>query len=138
MLRQQLAARFAALPGVADVALGRSVPMDDDYGGIGLKLREASRPEASELTIAIDYPISPGYIRTMGIPLLAGREFTPSDGPDAPSVAMIDEKLAKRSFPGQDPLGRWISNLSGTRAFQIVGVAKHVVHFGTGQPERTP
>ncbi|TMA88580.1 MAG: ABC transporter permease [Deltaproteobacteria bacterium] len=138
VFRQQLATRFAALPGVSEVALGRSVPMDDDYGGIGLKLREAPRPEPGELTIAVYYPISPGYIKSMGIALLAGREFTPSDGLDAPSVAIIDETLASRFFPRQDPLGRWISNTSGTRAFQIVGVAKHVVHFGTGQPERTP
>ena len=80
VLRQQLATRFAALPGVVEVALGRSVPMDDDYGGIGLKLREAPRPEPGELTIAVYYPISPGYIKSMGIALLAGREFTPSDG----------------------------------------------------------
>jgi putative ABC transport system permease protein len=138
VLREHLATRFAALPGVAMAALGRSVPMDDDYGQMGLKLREAPRPEPGELIIAVYYPISPGYITTMGIPLLAGREFIPSDGPNAPGVALIDEMLSSRLFPGQDPIGRSISNISGTRVFQVVGVVKHVVHFGIGHPEGTP
>jgi len=138
LLRQQLTSRFSSLPGVASMALGRSVPMDDDYGMTGVKVREAPRPQDSDLTISVYFPVSPGYLKTLGIPLLSGREFTAADGPSAPGVAMIDEMLANHLFPNQNPIDRWVSNISGSRAFQVVGVVKHVVHFGPGQTETTP
>jgi putative ABC transport system permease protein len=137
-LREKLTVRFSSLPGIASVALGRSVPMDDDYGMTAVKLREAPRPQDRDLTIVVYFPTSPGYMRTMGIPVLSGRDFAVSDSFGAPGVTIIDDVLAKRLFGSEEPVGRWLSNISGSRAFQVVGIVKHVVHFGPGQAETSP
>jgi putative ABC transport system permease protein len=135
---ERLGDRLRALPGVRDVGLGRQVPMDDDNFESGVKRREDPPPEPKDLRYAVFYPIYPGYLAAMRIPLLAGRDLAPSDGPNAEKVALVDEELAKRFFPGEDPLGRWISSISGKREYRIVGVVKHVLHFGPGQREETP
>jgi ABC-type antimicrobial peptide transport system permease subunit len=65
----------------------------------------------------------------MGIPLLRGRVFDESDGPDAPHVAVISESLAKTKWPDQDPIGRFVQfgNMDGDRrGFRIVGIVGDV------------
>ena len=57
--------------------------------------------------------MTPGYFRTLGIPLLAGRDFTLADGPGAPAVMVVDETLADRFWPGESPLGRRLRLLRG-------------------------
>jgi putative ABC transport system permease protein len=72
---------------------------------------------------------SAGYFRAMGIPLLRGRLFEPSDGPDSTSVALVSESFANKQWPGQDPLGRKIEfgNMDlDLRPFTIVGVVGDV------------
>jgi putative ABC transport system permease protein len=65
------------------------------------------------------YPVSPGIFRAMGLRLLRGRFIDEHDGPDAPLVAVINETMAKRHFPGEDPVGRQINF---ERLTTIVGV----------------
>jgi putative ABC transport system permease protein len=72
---------------------------------------------------------SAGYFRAMGIPLLRGRLFEASDGPDSPSVAVVSQSFASRQWPGQDPLGKKIEfgNMDmDLRPFTIVGVVGDV------------
>src|SRR5262249_15446704 len=66
-------------------------------------------------------PVSPGYFRTIGVPILRGREFGRSDGPGAPLVAVVNEAFAARHFPGEDPVGRRIRVARASR--EIVGRA---------------
>jgi putative ABC transport system permease protein len=72
--------------------------------------------------------------RVLEIPVLRGRSFTAQDGPDAPAVAVINESMARRYFPGEDPIGRRIS-VRGTREGkpfwqQIVGVVRDIHQRG--------
>jgi putative ABC transport system permease protein len=69
--------------------------------------------------------VQPGYFATMKIPMLRGRDFTAHDLAGATSVAIINEALAKRDFPGEDPIGRRIS-VSNNTWLTIVGVVKNV------------
>jgi putative ABC transport system permease protein len=72
---------------------------------------------------------SAGYFRVMGIPLLRGRLFDSSDGPDAPQVAVVSDSFARKQWPGQDPLGKLVEfgNMDGDlRPFTIVGVVGDV------------
>ena len=74
----------------------------------------------------------------MGIPLIRGRLFEVSDGPDAPHVAVISESLAKTKWPGQDPIGRFVQfgNMDGDlRGFRIVGIVGDVREIS---PEALP
>jgi predicted permease len=71
--------------------------------------------------------VSPGFLRTMGTPLLAGRDFTDADRAGAPFVALVNETAASRLFPGVDPIGQVYSDLSPDReriAVQVVGLVK--------------
>jgi putative ABC transport system permease protein len=73
---------------------------------------------------------SPHYFRTMGIPLLKGREFDEHDSPNAPRVAIINEACARLAFPSEDPLGKLIENFGpNNEKLQIVGVVGNVRHL---------
>ena len=99
------------------------------------KLTDAAKPRFG----MADYRIaSEGYFAAMGIPLIRGRLFEPSDGPDAPHVAVISESLARTKWPGQDPLGRFVQfgNMDGDlRGFRIVGIVGDVRELS---PESLP
>jgi putative ABC transport system permease protein len=66
--------------------------------------------------------VGPDYFRTMGIPLVRGREFNAQDRPGAPGVAIINEALAKRFWPGRDPIGRRL--IVGDAHLEVVGVVR--------------
>lgn len=71
--------------------------------------------------------VSPNYFHTMGIPLLKGRDFTDADKEDSPHVAIVGESLAKKYWPGQDPIGKKIKISAPDSKFpwmEIVGVVK--------------
>lgn len=75
--------------------------------------------------------VTPGYFRTMGIPMGAGRDIDARDMYDAPFVALINEALAKQSFPNQDPVGHQIyCGLDSLKPMTIVGVVGNVRQFG--------
>jgi predicted permease len=81
------------------------------------------------VTSAILYIVTPDYSGVMQVPLRRGRFFTDHDNLASPPVVVIDEVLARRVFPGQDPVGREIS-LIVLGSFRIVGVVGHVKQWG--------
>jgi predicted permease len=74
----------------------------------------------------------PGYFETMGIALLAGRPFSPQDAGEIPTVAVVNEELVRRMFPGEAPLGRHLTAaVRGNRVdLEIVGVARNTTQQG--------
>jgi putative ABC transport system permease protein len=96
---------------------------------LGIEI-EGQQPVPGKRGIMVNVTdVGPGYFQTMGTPLLRGREFSPLDGPDAPRIAIINEAMAKRFWPGQDPIGRHL-NMKGPQgppsreSYEIVGVVK--------------
>jgi putative ABC transport system permease protein len=81
----------------------------------------------------------PGFFHTMRIPLIAGREFAPTDTRDAPSVVIVDEALARAHWPGQNPIGKRINANAPQGQWQtVVGVVGHVHKSGPqsdGEPQ---
>src|SRR5262249_53994204 len=73
----------------------------------------------------------PGFFRSAGIALLSGRDFTESDDPSHPNVVVVDETLARREWPGQNPLGKRLTATfihSGSfdpMVAEVVGVVRH-------------
>ena len=77
--------------------------------------------------------VTPGAFAALGVPLKRGRDFNDGDTYDAPFTAVINEALARKSFPGQDPLGRLIyCGLDSLKFMKIVGVVGDVRQYGPG------
>ncbi len=131
---EQVLERAAALPGVVSAGIGMSLPpnqltITDNY------LIEGQTPKSgtSEAAVPLMF-VDGGYFTTLGIPLLRGRMFAVSDGPDAPLVAIINAAMAARHFAGQDPIGKRI-RIGGperpeNRWLEIVGVVGDVHYSG--------
>jgi putative ABC transport system permease protein len=72
------------------------------------------------------YTVSPDYFQTMGIALIKGRLFTAEDTRDSQQVIVIDEALAQKYFPNEDPIGKRLKHGPTTPSLEIVGVVRHV------------
>ncbi len=104
---QEALERIQALPGVQTASLSDFLPL-----GIGKPAIILDRgPERGEDRIVTWSHISPNYFQTIGMQLRAGRAFTAQDGAEAPKVAIINEKLARVIFPGEDPIGQRVGLL---------------------------
>jgi predicted permease len=79
---------------------------------------------------------SPDYFRTLAIPLHAGRTFTSADGADAPPVAIVDEALARLTWPGKSAIGQRVREGEGSPWSTVVGVVGHVHHTGLDNPSQ--
>ena len=126
---QQLLERTAAVPGVQSAAITSVVPLGENDSEIPFWPGTGPQPPEDRTTSSMFYIVTPDYPRVMQIPLLRGRFFTGRDNMAAPPVVVIDDVLAKRLFPGQDPVGRQFS-LMVLGPVRIVGVVGHVKHWG--------
>jgi ABC-type antimicrobial peptide transport system permease subunit len=118
-----LHARFAAMPGVTSVAESFVVPLI--YGGLPTKVLDAPGFEsASDDQVEVaSFSVAPRYFETLGIALVAGRDFNDRDVLGSPRVAVISEHLAHDFFPGRTPIGQTIGFRDGDgRDMTIVGV----------------
>jgi len=119
-VQEQMLARLATLPGVAQAAIASHLPLSDERQ-IGFHLEHAA---AGDSHWADNSLISPGYFRAMGISLLKGRDFTWQDRRDSTPVAIVNETFVRQNLPRQNPLGerfQW-----GTKLFTIIGVVADV------------
>jgi predicted permease len=123
--------RIAELPGVRSVAANTNLPLDgfvltgQRFRLPGVALSPSDRPSAACNLI------DSGYLRALGIPLVRGREFDTRDRDESPPVAVVSSSLARRYFPGEDPIGRKLivatpGNAAIEVAREIVGVAADV------------
>ena len=126
-LRQERQFKAVAISnhGVLD---GRTSLMSLDKGDLG----------STEDHVTVEtYSVAPGYLEAMGIPLLAGREFNDRDVKSSPRVVLINQALARRFFPGQDPVGK-TANLGSKPEdnYQIVGVTADIRDIHLDQAAR--
>ncbi len=122
--------RLHLLPGVQSAALGMIVPMGQGgfqlgpiYGG-AISPEKPLHPDSN--------PVSEGYFRTMAIPLLAGREFQPTDGMNSRPVVIINETLARTLWPEADAVGKVLSRNQpgGSKEFEVIGIARDIRYRG--------
>jgi predicted permease len=130
--------RISAIPGVESAALTTGVPLGrtslERFVVPGLDVTTPDR-----MPVAQTQWVGDGYHRTLGIPLRAGRAFTPADREGTVRVAIVDETFARAYFSGSDPAaaigGRLRIEDEGEGWREIVGVAAHVAHGG---PDEVP
>jgi predicted permease len=131
----ELQTKLAALPGVRSVGAVAGLPLTGRRFNISFTVD--GRPEvppAQQPTMEVRIA-TPGYFRTIGIPVLRGRAFAESDGPDAPQVVVLSESAVRRFFPGEEPIGRTIrlglGRGRGRKAGgEVVGVVGDVKELG--------
>ncbi len=130
---QAVEQRIATLPGVQAVAVTMAVPPDR------LVMTNPARPAGRPVAPGEDVPaveellVSADYFRTMGITLREGRSFTPADNNDAPLVAIVNEELARRFFPGRSAIGEQLvlgDPDPSSPGHVIVGIAANVKYQG--------
>ncbi|HKE27219.1 MAG TPA: ABC transporter permease [Bryobacteraceae bacterium] len=123
------------IPGIQSAGLADVLPLgqlnDREYFAI------ENRPLPQGQSLVADFRrISPRYLNTMGIPLLRGRMLSDHDVPEAPPVVLIDETLAHRYWPHEDPIGRRMRLWGIYR--EVVGIVGPVHHYGLEKrPEPT-
>jgi len=133
----RLQTSLEAIPGVESVALASTIPMMGaarlSYALDGATpVDEQSRPALSAVTIG------PGYFRTLGAAVLSGRDFNDADGFSAPRVAIVNQRFARRFWPGEDPLGKRFRLFSGNTPeawLTVVGVVSNILQSDMARPE---
>ncbi len=134
---KKLLEHVEAEPGVLSAAISSGYPLEPELISAG--------PNGSSTTLQVegrllqpgeappttsDAAASPGYFRTLGIPLLAGREFADTDDKKAPNVTIINESVKRRLWPNEDPIGKRVSFDDGETWTTVVGIVGDVREFG--------
>jgi putative ABC transport system permease protein len=115
------------VPGVETAALTSQLPLSGDFDQFGVHFESGAAPPTEDDQGAFRYAVSPGYLAALKIPLLGGRGLDERDVAAAPRAVLISDSLARRRFPGRDPIGQplRIGGDSGP-PFTIVGVVADV------------
>jgi predicted permease len=129
----ELLSRVAAVPGVRSAAVANWIPLTMQGDTFGISIEGRPDPGAQEMPDVVTRVVSFGYFDTMGIELLRGRSFDArQDRADSAPVAIISETMARRLWPGEDPLGKRIRPGGADpdeEWITVVGVAEDVRQF---------
>ena len=140
--RREVITNIKAIPSVDSAAFTLSLPIEGSQWGSVFIVGDQPVPERTQIPHAAFNPISPEYIKTMRIPLLKGRLFTEADAEKSQPVVLINETMARRFWPTENPIGKrvkqgwpeWTTEQSPWR--EVVGVVGDVKLDGV--IERTP
>src|SRR5262249_42460847 len=123
-LYERLQQELSAVPGVESVSMSELGALSGNEWGITMKVDGYEPKEGENMNISVD-GVGPRYFATMGIPLVAGREFTNQDSKGAAKVAIVNETMAKYFFGNESAIGRRLAiGRSSPADIEIVGVAK--------------
>src|SRR4051794_2506167 len=115
--------------GVEAVAIADGVPLGGNNTSTPYARVDGNPPPVNQRPLGKNNSISPGYLKTFGIPLLAGRDFDERDGVDKPPVVLISKSAGAKLYPGEDPIGKrmYFGTDNGTGLIaEIVGVVGDV------------
>jgi putative ABC transport system permease protein len=149
---KQLLEKIRSIPGVEHVCIASGLPLAGGGSESSVFAEGQAKPEPGNATVGQFINVNDDYFRTMGIPLLKGRFFTEQDVEGAKPVAIIDETMAQKFWPNEDPIGkrfafetRALPNSQGQGTGQkefdplwreVIGVVGHTKHYGLDAPSR--
>lgn len=131
----QVLQSIRALPGIESAGVIDSIPLDN--GGSVQPVQLEGHPvqamaDQPEVSVRL---VSPGYLRAMHIPLLRGRDFNEQDNADNPATVLINQAMAKRLWPNEDPLGRHVTMyFFPDKVREVVGIVGDVKDEGLNKP----
>lgn len=133
---KQVVERAGSAPGVSSAALTSLIPMMPGDFDSDTILPEGFQPPKDKAEFPMfKYTIDEHFFDTMGIPLVRGRGFLASDGAQAPKVAIVNERVAKKYWPNQDPIGkRFHLGAASGPWVQVIGVAKMSKYIWIAEP----
>ena len=129
-------ARIEALPGVTSAAtVSPTLPFTFNFNQTEMRIDNRTYPEGQRAETLENVSASPGYFTTLGAPLIEGRDFNATDREGAPDVAVVNDTMARRFWPGESALGHTVQTVSTKRTYRVVGVlADHKQHGVLEQP----
>jgi predicted permease len=134
---QELLRRVRALPEVESAGLAISGPLSMITLPMQVQPQGYPPPKGQSAPTVFYDIVSPGFFQTLRIPLLRGRQFLPSDNQNAPLVAIVNQTLAERYWPGQDPIGKKIQRMADPAHWvEVVGVLKDVRYLAVQEPRQ--
>ena len=135
---EAIAQSLAAIPGVTSVALANSVPMDGGHWMDPVSAQDRNYADGAQPPLRRFKFVSPGFLRTLGIPLIAGRDFTWGETYQRLPVAMVSENLAREYWGSPaNALGKYIRVGTKDDWRQIVGVTGDLLDDGTNKDAPT-
>ncbi len=134
---QETLSRVRALPGVKEVTLGAVVPLGFGSESRGVSIDGYTPPDGAARVSIANNIVAPNYFSVMKIAIRRGRGFTENDGDaGAPTVAVVNETMAKRFWPDRDPIGRTLIFPGNVPPVEIVGVVADITYRTPGEQPR--
>ena len=133
-LFEQIERELRTIPSVTLVGMTSAGPLFGGGDGAGEFALDGAAPGSDAPIVASWYDMSPGYFRTLGVPLRRGRLFTEADAGGAPMVVIVNGALARRYFAAGNPVGRRLRMKNHPEAMEIVGVVADIPPFTPGTP----
>jgi putative ABC transport system permease protein len=127
--------RLSAVPGVQAAGAAVTLPIGGDDFAAGVHVEGTPEAAPGQAPRAGYQVVTPGYFRTMGIPVIAGRDVRDSDTAEAPRIVLVNETFARQHWPGRDPLGRRM-RIGRGGWMTVVGVVGDIRHLGPATPPR--
>jgi macrolide transport system ATP-binding/permease protein len=123
-LYRQIEDRFSSLPGVSGASLALYSPLEGNNWSEGVFVQGHPAPKANDASWATWDRVSPGFLSTIGVPVLRGRGITGQDTATSQQVAIVNQAFVKRFFPNEDPIGKHFGpdGMEYSGAIEIVGV----------------
>jgi putative ABC transport system permease protein len=137
---QQVLDRVRVLPGVEAAALGTGIPLTDNHSRSNIRIEGQPTPAPGEFPHPDFHIVSADYVRALGVPLERGRTFSESDNENAPLVALVNQMLARRYWPGENATGKRFAlggeSAEKTKWITVVGVVGDTKLYGLANPAR--
>lgn len=132
---QRILENVRALPGVEAAGMSNRLPLVGSSGLSTIEFEQAGQ-EPGQLEATDDTTATPDYFRAMGIPVLQGRSFTEQDSAQSSLVVILDEQVARRAWPGENPIGKRVRSGPTSPWAEVVGVVGHIQHENLDSDQR--
>ncbi len=135
---RELEPRLRAIPGVIAAGAVSNLPLATTLGDLNFRIEGREIPEGGVSPRADWQVVTPGYMETMGPPLLRGRTITSADDASSVGVVVVNETLVRLNWPDEDPIGMrfTLGGQAGPGLVTVIGIVRDVRHEGLDQPDK--